>query len=531
MSSSYRRPGVYVEEVTLPQNVAALGQEAALGAFAGAALRGPVDKPVFVGSWTDFTRRFGSFRSADGSSTYRLALAVYSFFSNGGRGAYVQRVVGTGADNATVTVKDAVSSGQDVLTVNAIDPGDWAVGNLYVQVSDVNGTGVAGASADGDTFTLTVYSGGTGVGYIVERWTDLSLAAGSPRYALDVINGNSAYISVERPGGVTGTKPPVENDVAVALAKPGGVTASLDGAALAAGDLTAAADLFDIVPNNLIFNVPDAYNLGDSDSATVQNAFIVKAEERGDSFVIVDVPASSESTTAGAQTWVLTVTGSANAAVYFPSIKIVNPIPGAAGRLVTVAPGGAVAGIYHRTDASRGVFRTPGGIGVGVVQNAVDVDIRFTPTELDDLNSAAKPVNAIKVVPGNGIVVMGGRTVGGQRPNKYVAARRTLLSVKKALVDKTQFAILENNDYLLWERVRTVCNVYLQGLYQAGGLKGVTANEAFYVKCDAENNTDQSVADGVLNIEVGVALQTPAEFVVIRIGQFEGGSSVVEQND
>ena len=528
MTTAYRRPGVYVEEVTLPQNVTALGQETAVGAFVGAALRGPVTAPVFVGSWTDFTRRFGSFRSADGASNFRLALAVYSFFSNGGRGAYIQRVVGTGAQSATKTIQDAVSSGFDVLTINAIDPGDWAVGNLYIQVDDVNGTGIAGAPANGDHFTLIVYSGGATVGYVVERWTDLSLDPASPRYALDVVNGASAYVTLVRPVGVSGTKPPVENGTPVALAKPVGVSTSLNGAAIAASDLTAAAPLFDVVNSNLVFNVPDAYDLGDTNAATVHNAFIVQAATRGDAFVVVDVPASSDSAASTALAWTQTVTGSPNAAVYYPSLKVINPIPDASGRLITVAPGGAVIGVFHRTDASRGVFRSPAGVGVGVVQDAVDLSVRLTPTNLDDLNTAAKPVNAIKVVPGNGITIMGARTSGGVRPDKYVAARRTLLAIKKALVDKTQFAVLDNNDYLLWERVRTVCNVYLNGLYQAGGLKGGTPDDAFYVICDETNNTAQTVPDGVLNIEVGVALQTPAEFVVIRIGQYEGGSSVIE---
>jgi len=530
MTTSYSRPGVYVEEVTLPVNVAALGQESALGAFVGAALRGPITAPVFVGSWSDFTRRFGGFRSSDGATTYRLALAVYSFFSNGGRGAYVQRVCGTGYGSGTLTIKDAVSSGVDVLTVNAIDPGDWVLNGLYVQVSNVNGTGSAGAPANGDTFTLTVFNGGATVGYVVERWTDLSLDVTSARYALDVVNGNSAWVSLVRPGAATGTKPPVENDTPIALAKPGGFgTGSLDGAAVAQADLTSSVDKFDAVPNNLVFNVPDAYILGDSPSVAVANAFIVKAVSRGDSFVIVDVPKTSETTSAAALTWSAGVTATENAAIYFPSIKIVNPVPGATGRLLTVAPGAAALGVYHRTDASRGVFRSPAGIVVGALSNAVDVAIALTPTELDNLNTAAKPINAIKTVPGNGICIMAARTVGGTNPNRYIASRRTVLAIKKALVDKTQFAVLENNDYLLWERARTVCSVYLNGLWQAGGLKGTAPSDAFYVKCDETNNTSQTVQDGVLNIEVGVALQTPAEFVVIRIGQFEGGSSVIEQ--
>ena len=105
-----------------------------------------------------------------------------------------------------------------------------------------------------------------------------------------------------------------------------------------------------------------------------------------------------------------------------------------------------------------------------------------------------------------------------------------MLAVKKSLKEATAFAVLENNDYRLWEQVRTACSTYLNGLWQAGGLKGADPSQAFYVKCDATNNTAQSVNDGVLNIEVGVALQTPAEFVVIRIGQFDGGTTVVEQN-
>jgi phage tail sheath protein FI len=524
--TTYRRPGTYVEEVVLAQSIEAQGLESSVGAFVGAALRGPITAPAFVGSWTDFTRRFGGFRSADGATTYRLALAVYQFFANGGRGAYIQRVCGTGHNQATATFQD--SAAQDVLTSKAIDPGDWAVGQLYVQVTDVIGTGAAGATVDNDVFSIVVYSGGTGAGFVVERWTDLTMNPADARYALDVVNGSSSWITLVRPTA-TGTKPPVSNTTPVALAKPVGITATLDGAAIGQTDLTGAADKFDTITSNLIFNIPDAYTLGDTISANVANAYILKAEARGDAFVVIDVPATSESTAAGAQTWGTTLNASANAAIYFPSIKILNPVSGAAGRLLTVAPGGAVVGLYHATDASRGVFKSPAGTQASL-NNVVDVALRLTPAQLDSLNTGVKPLNAIKPVPGAGVCVMAARTLAGTRSNRYVAARRTLLSVKKAMTQATEFAVLENNDYRLWEQVRTVCSTYLNGLWQAGGLKGQTPDTAFYVKCDATNNTAQSVNDGVLNVEIGVALQTPAEFVVIRIGQFDGGTSVVEQN-
>lgn len=524
--SNYRRPGTYVEEVTFTQNVGSLGLATPLAAFTGMALRGPVHTPGFVGSWTDFTRLYGQFRSADGRKNYRLAQAVFQFFGNGGRGAYIQRVIGPDAGYATTTLKD--SGDQDVLTIHAADPGDWAVGNLFIEVTDIEPGGEVGVTVDGDTFTLVVYSGGIGVGFIVERWTDLSLDAGSARYAPDIVNSGSGWIRLERPGVATGALPPVETSPPVDLVKPSGITGSLDGTADPdSAEYSSAAEKFDIVNSNLLFNVPDAYDMPEQDSSTIYNTFISKADQRGDSFVVVDVPKVAESVPSGAETWGLSINGSANAAIYYPSVKIANPVSGAGRSPIIVPPGGSVLGVYHATDVSRGVFKAPAGIGANL-GGVIDVSVQLTPSQQDSLNTASRPLNVIRPVPGAGICIMGARTCGGTSGLRYVNSRRTLLTIKKELTDRTAFAVMENNDYNLWNRVGTVCGVYLQGLWQAGGLKGTTPAEAFYVKCDAENNTPNSIESGVLNVEIGVALQTPTEFVVIRIGQYDGGSSAVE---
>jgi hypothetical protein len=44
----------------------------------------------------------------------------------------------------------------------------------------------------------------------------------------------------------------------------------------------------------------------------------------------------------------------------------------------------------------------------------------------------------------------------------------------------------------------------------------------FFVKCDSENNPKESVAQGRLIVDIGVAPSKPAEFVIFRIGQWEG---------
>ena len=115
---------------------------------------------------------------------------------------------------------------------------------------------------------------------------------------------------------------------------------------------------------------------------------------------------------------------------------------------------------------------------------------------------------------------MGARTLlQDGTANKYVNMRRSLIYIKKSLNDLTQFALFENNDERLWARIRTTLSLFLNDYRNQGGLRGTTEEQAFFVKCDAENNTNDSIANGEVRIEVGVALQYPAEFVVITLSQ------------
>jgi hypothetical protein len=90
----------------------------------------------------------------------------------------------------------------------------------------------------------------------------------------------------------------------------------------------------------------------------------------------------------------------------------------------------------------------------------------------------------------------------------------------------TQFAVFEPNDWVLWNMVTSVLSQFLTSFWQSGGLEGTSAAEAFYVTCDNTNNTPSTIQQGIVHVEVGVALQYPAEFVVIAIGQWAGGQSV-----
>ncbi|CAB4129456.1 Phage tail sheath C-terminal domain containing protein [uncultured Caudovirales phage] len=300
--------------------------------------------------------------------------------------------------------------------------------------------------------------------------------------------------------------------------------------AIAAPSLLAKLD---VIGQPLLLNAP-----GVSDATNV-NTLLNYAYTRGDAFVIIDPVAGTSDVTSELSLANTYTGGTAGTdalgfgAVYYPNLTIPNPSSNVNGATLTAYPGGAVAAKYVTTDASRGVFKSPAGLDArlaGVV--AVPT---LTNTELDYLNNgttspstfaSATPVNAIRYIPGSGIVVMGARTLSSSYASRYVSVRRSLIYLRKILTDLTSFALFEANDQRLWNRLQTTCESTLINFWQAGGLKGATVNDAFYVKSDSTLNTSASIAAGEVHLEIGVALQRPAEFIVIRISQYDSGSVV-----
>jgi phage tail sheath protein FI len=173
-------------------------------------------------------------------------------------------------------------------------------------------------------------------------------------------------------------------------------------------------------------------------------------------------------------------------------------------------------------DRKAGPYKTPAGIGAKI-QDALAIERLLTNDDLDALNSSNYPLNAIRNVPGAGIVVMGGRTLKQDgTANRYIAMRRSLTYIEKSLSDLTQFAVFESNSEALWARITTTLAAFLNTYRNQGGLRGATPSDAFFVTCDATNNSAQSIANGIVNVDVGVALEYPGEFVIINLSQIVG---------
>jgi phage tail sheath protein FI len=209
------------------------------------------------------------------------------------------------------------------------------------------------------------------------------------------------------------------------------------------------------------------------------------------------------------------------ATLYWPWIKVFDPATRAT---QYVPPSGHVAGIWGRNDDTRGVHKAPAN---EVIRGAVELETQITKNEHGLLNPTG--INCIRAFPGGGIRVYGARTLSSDPAWRYLNVRRLFNYLEESILNGTQWVVFEPNDDALWARIRRTVNDFLVNQWRAGALFGLTPDEAFFVKCDRETNPSQGIDAGEVVCMIGVAPVKPAEFVVFRLSQFSGGTSLVAE--
>ena len=208
----------------------------------------------------------------------------------------------------------------------------------------------------------------------------------------------------------------------------------------------------------------------------------------------------------------------ANAAVYFPRLRAVNPLN--ADQVESFPAAGAVAGVIARIDARRGVWKSPAGreatlLGVSGLTRTLASDQLGALTRMG--------INCLREIAPSRPVVWGARTAAGaDSPGsewKYLSVRRTALLIEESLYRGTQWAAFEPNDEPLWASLRTCVGNFLDALFRAGAFQGASPRDAYFVRCDRSTTTEADIDQGVVNILIGFAPLKPAEFVIIRIQQ------------
>jgi phage tail sheath protein FI len=519
--AEYLSPAVFIEEP--PSGIKPIqGVGTSVAGFVGHTMKGPLGVAESIDSYAKFTRIFGP----PIDNAY-LAHAVKAFFDEGGTSCYVVRTCSyTGATPAataaTVTLQTAGAVA--ALAVRASSPGTWA--NAYsVRISYP-----ASPPAPADAFTLEVLGGGE----TLETVRDLTMNPASRDYAPAKIERLSSLVratdqfapptaatvfATRRPAVGTSTLTPGTNGM------PPETGITLDVADYI-GDNANGIGLhaFDAIDDVNIISIPEPF------SRDVHVRAMAYCEGRKDCFYVAD--AAEQAVTAPqvlAYKRAQGVYAGGNAfnskygAVYAPWIDVIDSRNGAP---IRIPPSGAVIGRYARTDGTRGVHKAPAGITDGRLASVIGLAATFSHADQEKLNPNG--VNVIRALSGVGNVVWGARTCSSDPEWRYLNVRRLFLFIEQSIARSTNWAVFEPNDDTLRKSLARNVAAFLRLQWMAGALVGASAEEAYFVKCDAENNPPESVLLGRVITEIGIAPSKPAEFVIFRIEQYDGGADVSE---
>jgi len=520
---TYAAPGVYVEEVPSSQKVLTAGPTA-IAAFVGFTEKAPTDDPRdpeglaprLVTSWSQFEALYGSFTPGA-----VLPLSVYGYFANGGAIAYIVRVPNT-SPSGEPSRRELPAADRALglpLVVESIEPDD----DISLQVTTVDEeTEEEGPSP----FNLSVIANGVEV----ESFENLTLDKG-PRNVATVVNATSTKVKVE-----VALDAKTDLSSQIELLKPG--TYALEKASPIAvpvngrkftGSESARSGIngLAVAEDVTIVIVPDLITAATKEDGSVdlglwkavQTSLISHCEQNGNRMALLDAPPGMSPQQIKEWRSEVAMYDSAYAALYYPWIKVENPIGTNGDAEVLIPPSGHIAGVWARTDETRGVWKAPAN---DTIRGVLDIEYAVTQNEQSLLNPIG--INCIRPFGTRGIRIWGARTLASDSDWRYINVRRLFNMVEATIADGTQWAVFEPNDVALWEGIKRTLSSFLRGLWSAGALFGASADQAFYVKCDADTNPPESIDQGLLIVEVGIAPVKPAEFVVFRIAQHKPGS-------
>jgi hypothetical protein len=522
-----------------------------IAGFVGIAERGPLHQAVKIQSRTQFASVFGG----PMPQAY-LAYSVDGFFANGGDTCWIVRVADPDlAATATLDVVDG--SGARLLGVAAGSPGAWGNGIIATWI-------YSGARI----LSLTLrYPDGTQ--QLIRNPQDVAL----PRVPNDIqIERESLPSALQYPlivlsqpdrGPVSTNRAPIFAGRAQAAGGADGLhtlapihftgQGAPDGTTWGLVALEKAREVSivavpDFMPKPLVVPKhiePPPYNCSDIDQPAplrqtpqtpleyppvwtpdeilaLQQALIGHCERTRYRVAILDTLDNLTPDAAAAVRADFQYTN--HAALYYPWILVNDPLS-LSGMVRTIPPSGIVAGIYARSDLQYGVHKPPAN---AVAEGALDVRTQVDATIHGELNDAN--VNVIRSFPGRGIRVYGARTVAEDPTWTYVNVRRLVLMIEKAIDQNSQWIVFEPNTTRLWREMDRVVRAYLESLYRAGMLDGVTSDEAYLVKCDESLNPPEASDAGQVICLVGVQPPYPAEFVVVMVGKTQNALNILQES-
>lgn len=481
----YSNPGIFFEEtiasadgsntvVRKPAEYSAksvTSAEMGIGAFVGVAPRGAMREPILVTSWTDYVNKFGGF---DVNSM--LAYAVQGFFQNGGQKAYIVRTCKYNSDTCsakTATLEVKSDTDQPSFTVNAENEGAWG-NQISIEIKE----------AEDSKFTLNVYLKNV----LAETYVT----------SLDNIEFDTQSSPLINVVGV-GSVAPKEHSLTSLTGGTDGIADMSDSDYTDAIDLLAEEDF-----NNLA--VPGVTTVA------VHKYMDDFMDKKGFGMAYKDAPPSMSDSEL--VTYRASLGNSARGRMINKYVKVSDPIGLGKNPTKNVPSCGHVMGVVAYVQRNSGAWTAVAGVDAKV-QGILGLAGKVTENSIAQLNPVG--ITCLKELKNTGVVIWGARTFSDNKEMKYANVRDLVDFIELSLKESMTWTNFKNNDSRLWGMIKPNVETFLRGVWSQGGLKGDKPEEAFWVKCDSEINTPDTVADGITYCDIGLATSKPNEFTVFRM--------------
>jgi len=476
----YKSPGVYINEITFGTPIGTAIGNSPL--FIGRSTRGKVNTYEYISSWEDFRVLMGEL---DKNSL--LSYVVEAYFKMSKTPCYVMRIAGSGATASSIS--GSITSS---FTIKARSEGTWG-NNLTLDVT---------ASTDSTKRTYEVkLSGDT-----VEVWKD--------KTNTEFANVDSNYLTITK---VSDTLPSVGTY---------SFTGGSDGSTPTVSDYTSSTvqneikkikdDIDTVTITDIYISsslIPDATvtGLSDSDISTLIDSYISFCKDNK-LLLTCNVPYGKSVSSKVSFKSGLTNETYSSYKMYGEFVKVYDSRTDG---YVYLPVANIVPALNTVTDNRVGYWKAVAGTVDGHIPIAIDIDVELSSSDLDTLYS--NNINPTIKKKGYGILVWGDRTGSTDADYKFGNVRRFMNITEKVIKSYLENKLFESNDSKTWNAIISDLSGYFDILYEAGALKGENKNDAYFIKCDDELNGQYEIDNGILKVRVGLAVNKPAEFIVLEI--------------
>ena len=552
MANRLISPGVATNEIdqsflpALPVQVGA--------AIIGPTVKGPVEIPTIVTSYSDFQNTFGrSIESGSDSYSFFTNITAYNYFQNGGTSLLVARVVSGSYTPATSSIiqnlntsasftLETISEGT-IMNSDSAEDGNGALAN---GTKDNLRWEIVNSNTGSGTFALQIRRGDdrTNDKYVLEAFANLSLDPNSDRFISKIIGDQTInYNSTENQLDISGSYPNASKYVRVkSVSTPtlnyldnsgvaknvytGSIPINASGTfSGATGTIAGGANFYENINStdsqglvganydnmvNLLSNKDDyQFNLlvtpgiTKADHSSQVSSAVTNTISRGDNIYIVDLVGYSAT-----QTATVTQAGSINtsyAATYWPWVKTICP---ETGKRIWAPASVMMPGVYAFNDRAAAPWNAPAGINRGGLSNVIRPKVKLSTTNRDTLYD--NNINPIATFPKHGVVVFGQKTL--QKEDSAldrVNVRRLMIELKGWIGQIADTLVFEQNTLVTRNKFINQVRPYLENIQQKGGLY------AFDVRMDETNNTPDVIDRNQLVGQIAIQPSRTAEFITL----------------